>query len=593
MLTLPANITTTATAPQGNVVTFTPTALDNVDGPVPVTCVPPSGAVFPIGTTTVQCSAVDASLNPAAGSFTVTVLPGAFTLTAPTGLTARPANQSATLSWASVAPAASYNVYRSLSGGAYALVASGLTATSYVDTGLTNGTAYYYEVSAVNGAGEGPLSASVSSVPLAVPSPWIDQDLGSVGLAGSATISATGAATIMAAGTVIGGSGDSFNFAAQPCTGNFVAVAHLTGFVGTNTYSVAGLMLRQSLAANAANAFMGIAAYSDQFYFSNRSSAGGGTTSTAVTHSTLPQWFKLARTGTTVTAYDSGDSVPGAQTWAQVGSPSTVALTSPIYAGLAVAASSTSSTVTASFDHFGIYTPPTITPPTNLTLEATGSNGAAAAFAAAGVSNVDGTLPAVCVPASGSTFPLGTTPVTATVTDGAGQTAAGTFTVTVVDTTPPALTVPANISVDATTAVGSHVTFSTSATDLVSRSVTTTNVPASGSLFPIGATTVTTTAVDAAGNRASKTFTVNVTVPPVGSQELIAPQVALVGGSVNIVVGSSVPGRTYQLQQTGDLQHSEWQNVGSPVVGTGGALTISNPYDSAVPSCFYRLLLGP
>ena len=73
VLSLPADITAEATGPNGAVVTYTATANDNLDGPVPVTCVPPSGSTFPLGTTTVQCSATDAHGNIATGSFTITV----------------------------------------------------------------------------------------------------------------------------------------------------------------------------------------------------------------------------------------------------------------------------------------------------------------------------------------------------------------------------------------------------------------------------------------------------------------------------------------------------------------------------------------
>jgi hypothetical protein len=66
------------------------------------------------------------------------------------------------------------------------------------------------------------------------------------------------------------------------------------------------------------------------------------------------------------------------------------------------------------------------------------------------------------------------------------------------------------MTVEATATSGATVNFSTSASDLVSGAVTTNSNPASGSVFPLGTTTVTTTATDAAGNAASRTFTVTV-----------------------------------------------------------------------------------
>jgi len=84
---------------------------------------------------------------------------------APTGLTATSGNAQVTLNWAGKARATSYNVKRAtVSGGPYTTVAS-VTTTSYTDTGLTNGTTYYYVVSAVDAGGESPNSTQVSVTP--------------------------------------------------------------------------------------------------------------------------------------------------------------------------------------------------------------------------------------------------------------------------------------------------------------------------------------------------------------------------------------------------------------------------------------------
>ena len=73
-LTLPsAPPAAEATSPQGAEITYTATATDAVDGEVEVTCEPASGSTFPLGDTTVNCSATDAAGNEATGSFTVKV----------------------------------------------------------------------------------------------------------------------------------------------------------------------------------------------------------------------------------------------------------------------------------------------------------------------------------------------------------------------------------------------------------------------------------------------------------------------------------------------------------------------------------------
>ncbi len=74
VLTVPAAITTPATGSNGAAVTFTTTALDNIDGELSATNSPASGSVFPIGTTVVTSIATDSSGNTSTASFTITVL---------------------------------------------------------------------------------------------------------------------------------------------------------------------------------------------------------------------------------------------------------------------------------------------------------------------------------------------------------------------------------------------------------------------------------------------------------------------------------------------------------------------------------------
>ncbi len=72
-LALPAAKTVDATGPAGATVSFTATASDGADPHPGVSCAPASGARFPIGTSTVRCTATDHAGNSDQGSFTVTV----------------------------------------------------------------------------------------------------------------------------------------------------------------------------------------------------------------------------------------------------------------------------------------------------------------------------------------------------------------------------------------------------------------------------------------------------------------------------------------------------------------------------------------
>jgi fibronectin type 3 domain-containing protein len=84
---------------------------------------------------------------------------------APTNLTATAGDTQVSLTWSASSGATSYNVKRSgTSGGPYTQIAAS-TSTSYTDTALTNGTTYYYVVSAINSAGESANSAQVVAVP--------------------------------------------------------------------------------------------------------------------------------------------------------------------------------------------------------------------------------------------------------------------------------------------------------------------------------------------------------------------------------------------------------------------------------------------
>lgn len=122
---------------------------------------------------------------------------------------------------------------------------------------------------------------------------------------------------------------------------------------------------------------------------------------------------------------------------------------------------------------------------------------------------VDGSIPASCDKASGTVFPLGVTLVTCTATDTAGNTATSTFTVTVTNTAP-VLTVPANLTVEATGPAGAPVSFTATATDNEDGTAPVTCSPASGATFALGSTTVACTATDAGGLTATGSFTVTV-----------------------------------------------------------------------------------
>ena len=126
----------------------------------------------------------------------------------------------------------------------------------------------------------------------------------------------------------------------------------------------------------------------------------------------------------------------------------------------------------------------------------------------------------LCIPTSGSSFQLGSTPVECTAADPSGNTGKVNFDVTVTggDNVEPVITQLADINDVTTCGETAQVTFVVEASDTCDGPVTPTCIPPSGSLFPLGTTTVTCTAQDSAGNAATPmTFQVTVagdTTPP-------------------------------------------------------------------------------
>ncbi|MGQ0771947.1 MAG: HYR domain-containing protein, partial [Nitrososphaerota archaeon] len=152
-------------------------------------------------------------------------------------------------------------------------------------------------------------------------------------------------------------------------------------------------------------------------------------------------------------------------------------------------------------------TAPAVLAPESLVVEATGPSGTsvsvgdAAATDTIGIESITNDSPGI--------FNLGTTLITWSATDTVGNVATAVQNVTIVDTTAPTITAPADVTIEATSADDNTISLSLPTTsDTVSNVMIENDAPLE---FSLGETIITWSATDAAGNSATATQTVTVT----------------------------------------------------------------------------------
>jgi phosphatidylserine/phosphatidylglycerophosphate/cardiolipin synthase-like enzyme len=200
---------------------------------------------------------------------------------------------------------------------------------------------------AENGGTSGEEPPPPPPPPPALPSGWSGQDVGSTGVAGSASVSG-GTFTVGGSGADIWGTADAFHYAYRSLSGDGQIVARVASLSGSHEWTKVGVMIRQSTAAGAAHASMFVSK-SKGLAFQRRTAAGGVSTHTTGGTGTAPKWVRLRRVGNVITASVSSDG----SAWIDVDSD-TIALSGPALIGLAVTSHSTSSTATGTFDSVSI-----------------------------------------------------------------------------------------------------------------------------------------------------------------------------------------------------------------------------------------------
>jgi regulation of enolase protein 1 (concanavalin A-like superfamily) len=193
------------------------------------------------------------------------------------------------------------------------------------------------------------VSVSAGTTPPPLPLDWRAKDIGAVGVTGSASArTGTGTFTVRGAGGDVWGTADAFHFAWLPFDGDGEIVARVAALSGTHSWAKAGVMIRASAAPDSAHAFM-LVSKAKGAAFQRRRTSGAISLHTHGGSRVAPEWVRLQRSGTLVTASVSSDGV----TWTLVGSD-TFDIPVSALVGLAVTSHDTTTTASATFDSVSI-----------------------------------------------------------------------------------------------------------------------------------------------------------------------------------------------------------------------------------------------
>lgn len=467
----PPEITTSsptaeATGPDGAVVNFDATAEDLVDGDTPVTCTPASGSTFPLGTTTVTCTATDKHDNTATATAAVTVRDT-------TGPEVQVTSQT-------LEATGRHGAVATFNPTAHDLVAGDVP----VSCDHASGDTYpigdtIVKCSATDGTNPTDASFTITVGDHTAPALTLTDAAAEATGPHGAKVAYSASAEDLVDGPLTP--------SCEPASGSLFPIA-VTEVTCSATDS--------------------------------HDNTGHGTLHVTVTDSTPPV-LTVTKQQAEATGHDGAVVTYDAPTASDIVDGSLPVDCGGHHPGDTFAVGVTTVHCTATDGHgntgsadFTVTvtdtTAPLVTVPENKTAEPTGKDGAVVSYDASAADLVDGSIPATCTPASGHTFPLGTTTVTCSATDDHGNAGSASFTVTVQDKTAPTLTMPTGLTAEATGPSGAVVTYSATATDAVDGTESVTCTPASGATFPLDTTVVQCHSTDAAGNIGDGHFTVTV-----------------------------------------------------------------------------------
>ncbi len=235
--------------------------------------------------------------------------------------------------------------YSKVSGPAWLVVAANGALSGMPTSGTAGLNSFVVRATDTTSAtADATLEITVTGLPL----PWVSSDIGTGMLAGSATFNA-GTFTQSGSG-VIGGTSDTLRYTYQTLTGDGEIIARISNLQNTGNSSRVGVMIRDTLAPNSKEIFMGMTS-SNAYRWVRRTATGGSTTSSNSNSGTIPNtWVRLVRSGNTITAYKSTNGT----SWTTVGSTTNTTFASTCYIGLAVGSGSTTTLNTSQFGNVSV-----------------------------------------------------------------------------------------------------------------------------------------------------------------------------------------------------------------------------------------------
>lgn len=226
----------------------------------------------------------------------------------------------------------------------------GATSATYSMANVQTGNAGAYSVVVANTAGSvtsATATLTVNSATSSLASPWQTRDIGTVAATGGAT-SSSGTFTVVGSGDDIWNQADAFRFVYQIGTGDCEIKARVLTVQNSDPWAKAGVMIRETLNANASHAMV-VVTPGNGVAFQRRTSTGGTSSDTHTAGLPAPAWVKVVRTGNTFTASRSTDG----SNWTVMGS-TTVTMGTTVYIGLAVTSHNNGTLCPANFDNLGV-----------------------------------------------------------------------------------------------------------------------------------------------------------------------------------------------------------------------------------------------